>query len=350
MENIVNCKIDSLAWKQCTLPVKIGGLGIRDSSTLCFSAFLGSVNDSSYLFPKILPPEILSYPDLAMNEALNKYKNLSVISDTLSLKSQKEFDLNMCKVLFNNVFSSTESQINRARLLALQEPESNAWLNALPSSTLGNLLDDSTFRISVALRLGQPICEPHTCTCGEIVNKFGHHGLSCKKSAGRLARHRLINDIIKRSLVSAGFPAQLEPSGICRHDGKRVDGITLIPWNRGKTLVWDATCKDTICKSYLSKTSEKAGEAAKIGENQKINKYKELEDRGFLFCPFAVETLGPWGDEAKSLIFAISKKIDTKEAKSFITQRISIAIQRGNAASVLGTLPVESGLEEIFYL
>ena len=35
---------------------------------------------------------------------------------------------------------------------------------------------------------------------------------------------------------------------------------------------------------------------------------------------------------------------------SYLTQRISLAIQRGNAASILGAIPQTRGLEEIFYI
>jgi hypothetical protein len=58
--------------------------------------------------------------------------------------------------------SNTENLRDKARLLATQQKESGAWLNCLPSSSLGTLLDDSSFRIAVALRTGQPVCEPHT--------------------------------------------------------------------------------------------------------------------------------------------------------------------------------------------
>jgi len=40
-----------------------------------------------------------------------------------------------------------------------------------------------------------------------------------------------INDLIKRLLVSAGIPSVLEPIGTCLEDGKRPDGMTLIPWH-----------------------------------------------------------------------------------------------------------------------
>ena len=346
LQDITNCFIDSKAWSQCILPIKLGGLGIRDSSKLCFSAFLGTVQDSLYLLPSILPPNIYSHPDSIFDEALSIFKKITHISDTSVLKTQKDFDSALCKIFLDKKISSVESDIELARLLALQEPESNAWLNALPSSSLGTLLDDSSFRISVALRLGQPLCEPHTCTCGEKVDKYGLHGLSCKKSAGRWARHGLINDILRRGLSTANVPSILEPSGICRSDGKRVDGMSLVPWRSGRALLWDATCKDTLCKSYISRTRAKSGEAASLGESQKRAKYKELEDRGFLFVPFAVETFGPWGDEAKKLISEISVKTKIKHFKNFIIQRISVAIQRGNAASVLGTIPKVQDLDD----
>ena len=350
LEYITNCNLNENAWAISSLPIKLGGLGIRDSSSLCFSAFLGSITNVSHVLPNILSADIFSFIDIAKDEAFNHYKNITNFLDFTNFKCQKDFDLAMCKFFLNKIILNSKSNVDKARILALQEEESSAWLNALPSSTLGNLLDDASFRISIALRVGQPVCMPHTCICNNQVDKFGLHALSCIKSAGRMARHRMINDIIKRSLASADFPSILEPPGICRNDGKRADGMSLLPWKTGKALLWDASCRDTLCQSYVLKTSIKAGEAAKIGESQKFLKYKELQDRGFLFVPFVVETFGPWGNEAKKLIKEISKKINNSMAFSFITQRISLAIQRGNAVSVLGTLPDGSGMDEIFYV
>ena len=67
-----------------------------------------------------------------------------------------------------------------------------------------------------------------------------------------------------------------------------------------------------------------------------------------------METFGAWGPAAKELISAIGSRIKerTGEPRSseFLRQRISIELQRGNAASVLGTLPSTRGLDEIFLL
>ncbi|CAH1375490.1 unnamed protein product, partial [Tenebrio molitor] len=158
-----------------------------------------------------------------------------------------------------------------ARLLANQQKESGGWLNWLPSSSLGTLLGDSSFRIAVALRTGQPVCERHTCICGGPADIFGHHRLSCRKSTRRHSRHGNINDIIKR----------VELTGCCKSDGKRADGMSLIPWKGGKALLWDVTCRDTLAATYIPLISKNAGDAARLGEDTKIIKYKELFSR---FC------------------------------------------------------------------
>uniref|UniRef100_A0A8D8YZR5 Uncharacterized protein n=1 Tax=Cacopsylla melanoneura TaxID=428564 RepID=A0A8D8YZR5_9HEMI len=107
-------------------------------------------------------------------------------------------------------------------------------------------------RVCVGIRLGCKICSrPHTCSCGSTVDSEGRHGMSCKFSAGRISRHSEINKIVQRALSSANISSRLEPNGLLREDGKRPDGITNIAWERGKFLVWDVTCVDSMAKSYL---------------------------------------------------------------------------------------------------
>ena len=99
----------------------------------------------------------------------------------------------------------------------------------LISITSGLKMDDSSFRICIAPRLGTTVCHPHHCTnCGDIVSKLGRHGLSCEKSKGRHSRHNQRNEIVRRSLISAGVPCvKGEPEGLSRSDGKQPDGMTL---------------------------------------------------------------------------------------------------------------------------
>ena len=182
----------------------------------------------------------------------------------------------------------------RARLLASYAPGSGVRLNAIPSAPLGLNLDNNALRIAIGLRLGVLLVMPHQCPCGAAVDKFGHHGLACKRSAGRHLRHNLVNDGILRALQSAGVQAVREPSGLDRGGGKRSDGVTLVPWARGRCLLLDATCPDTLAPSHVSNTSTEAGSAGKAAESKKIAKYATLATV-HEFVPVAIETMGTWG-------------------------------------------------------
>ena len=123
------------------------------------------------------------------------------------------------------------------------------------------------------------------------VEKLGHHGLSCKKSRGRFARHCSLNDAIQRALGSGQVTSVLEPVGLDRGDGKRPDGMTIFPWKYGKALVWDVTVVDTLAQSYVAATSQLSGAAADAAEARKSGKYESLEQQ-FIVQPIGFETMG----------------------------------------------------------
>ena len=91
--------------------------------------------------------------------------------------------------------------------------------------------------------MNDPVC----FHCGDNVSNLGRHGLYCTVAAsksGRISRHFKVNDIIKRAVASAGFPAKLEPLGLTK-DGsrKRPDGYTYDSFKSGKPLAWDYTAQ-----------------------------------------------------------------------------------------------------------
>ena len=127
--------------------------------------------------------------------------------------------------------SSVQTPLDRARLLAVASPHAGDWLKALPIASCGLRLDDEAVRVSVGLKLGLPICKPHTCVCGAVVDERGLHGLSCMRGIGRLSRHNHINDTMCRAFASAGMPTVKEPTGLIPGTELRPDGLTLIPWS-----------------------------------------------------------------------------------------------------------------------
>ena len=148
-----------------------------------------------------------------------------------------------------------------------------------------------SFSIAVSIRLGHQICTPHRCRCGSKVDEYGLHPLSCHYSIGCLPRHTALNDAICRSLQSAGIPALLEPAGIDRGDGNRPGGITLFLYARGKSLVLNANCTDTLSPSNVARSTIQVRAAANEAESRKRSKNASFTDRSD-FKPIAVETSG----------------------------------------------------------
>ena len=110
-------------------------------------------------------------------------------------------------------------------------------------------------------------------------------------------------------------------------------------------MIWVFTCPDTLAPSHLRQSSLAAGSAAVKAEALKNIKYAELASSGdFIFAPIAIETLDAWGPSALSLCAEIGGRsanlTGDVRALSFLKQRLSLAVQKGNAAAVVGTHPL----------
>ena len=200
-------------------------------------------------------------------------------------------------------------------------------------------MDNNTIRVAVGIRLGTQLCRPHMCHhCGSEVDGFGIRGLSCRWSEGRHHRHSALNDTVFRALSAAKVPSRLEPSGIYRSDGKRRDGMSIVPWKSGKLLVWDVTCADTFAPSY--KPGAVGAVAAQV-EERKCSKYSHLSSN-HIFTPISIETSGSLGpkthDFLKELGYRLRQVTGEINSSSYLLQRLSIAVQRGNMASVMGSI------------
>ena len=353
--NILNISLPDMAHTQATLPIAKGGLGLRLATEIALSGFLSSVCATKSSVRLLLPMNVNCATNVFWDSAFEKWQQLaSQISAPENPIYQSEWDKEIYEYNYQKLLASAPSTEEKARLLAVSSESSSDWLHAVPIPSLGLKLDPMTLKISCGLRLGSTLCHQYQCTCGVMVESNGRHGLSCRLNVSSvMSRHNNVNNLLKRALVQAKIPATTEPVGLSRKDGKRPDGLTLVTWKKGKSLLWDFTCADTLCQSYVKECSRVAGAAAEFRENVKNSHYKELAG-DYCFFPIAVETFGSWGSESHKLVKEIGKKVmeETGEKRSsfYLFQSISMAIQRGNASCVLGTIPHSEGLEEIFEL
>ena len=126
----------------------------------------------------LLPVNGLALSDELVVEAVEMWKdknsggNFDEPENELRFK-QKSWDLPLADKTFNTLLNDAD-QISRARLLASSRPESGSWLSVIPNPSLGTHLNPEELRISIALRVGSTICEPHKCRCGRQADPLGH--------------------------------------------------------------------------------------------------------------------------------------------------------------------------------
>ncbi|GAV01570.1 hypothetical protein RvY_12261 [Ramazzottius varieornatus] len=304
--SITNAKMTDLVWRQTSLPVVKNGLGLRPAEEIALPAYLASIFSAKRLVTSMVADFDVDKLCAAEQAAWVEQSGVELPMPELRVHQRLWDQPIVQKHFFAVVAAYSESEEETARFLAASTTESGAWLNALPASCPVNLLDNDSLRISIGLRLGAPICEPHTCRCSATVDIHGRHGLSCPSRSGAVLRD---------------------------DSQKRPDRMTLVPWKEGKALVWDVTCDDSVCQIYRKGSAQNAGYAANKAEENKRLKYQRLEG-SYFFCPVGFETFGP---AATSLLTEIEKRMahrtGTKRSSEFLRQRISIDIQRGHCAT-----------------
>ena len=112
---------------------------------------------------------------------------------------------------------------------------------------------------------------------------------------------------------------------------------------------------DALAPSGLNQVSLcNPGTTATEAEARKIEKNCELLDNAYIFTPVALEVQGSLGESSEIFITRLCKMLcrshDDQRAGSFLKQRMSMALQIGKAACVLGTVSDRDAFEEISYI
>ena len=109
----------------------------------------------------------------------------------------------------------------------------------------------------------------------------------------------------------------------------------------------------TLAASHLNKAVLGPGEVTNDAESRKSVKYRTLAAL-YSLTPIAVESMGPLGQNATVFFNELGRRIEatTAEPRSlqFLFQRLSVTVQRGNAACIIGTVSSSGGLDDLFYI
>jgi len=150
--------------------------------------------------------------------------------------------------------------------------------------------------------------------------------------------------VVARAFTAAGIPVCKEPTGLRHTDGKRPDGMTMIPWWAGKPAVWDVTVVCTSAGSYLNSSALEAGAAAEFAASRKMaNECESGSKLHFLSdcCRDSRATERRGTVVMCDLGWRILASSGDVREMNFLFQRVSVVVQHFNAILLHDSFCVE---------
>ena len=118
LQEILNVDMEGSIWAQSSLPVHLGGLGIRRVSEVAIPAYLSSVCATSSGVEAMVSAEIYREVNPFYESAKQRWLEL-VSPDTApptKNEIQKEWDLPLCKIRYDRLLQAAPSDKEKARL------------------------------------------------------------------------------------------------------------------------------------------------------------------------------------------------------------------------------------------
>jgi len=170
----------------------------------------------------------------------------------------------------------------------------------------------------------------------------GVHHTTCKRNGLAKVRHVLIKHTVADVARSAGFTVSIEPPNLVAGTRRKpadvgIHGLTAL----GPLISCvDVTVRSPTCPTYLALGQTRGAVAAQADIDKRL-KYGPQQ----AVVPFAMETYGTLSPSARFVLsalvanmIAVSPDLDQETSKMqylYCLQRISVALQKGNAQMIL---------------
>ena len=234
--HISGADICDRGWSQASLPIRAGGLGLRNVSDHSFAAYVASFKGAAELGVGNFDPDdsenFSGVQDAARGLAAKVQRDAAMDLGAIGIKQKKLSGLIDAKSSADLV-SSQRGDRPYLQHLALQTIYgAGVWLTALPSNE-DLRMDPSSFRITLARRLRlkvQP--EDGPCSrCGGLMDCFGDHALVCPCAGDRTKRHNCLRNRVHDSAREGGLAPEREKAGLlpASMDHGGADGIGGVP-------------------------------------------------------------------------------------------------------------------------
>ena len=294
-----------------------------------------------------LPPVVSQDLMDKLSERTGSEENLACLRSTTQKELSHKIDLHKYQLQSKKI-NELGNVREIARLASLSLPNAGAWLNVVPSPSLGLHLRSSEFTVSVKYRLGMDIF--HTagkCTaCPHQSDRTGDHAISCGYEGERIARHDHLRNALYTTCSQACLGPTKEVRDLVEGTNARPADLFLPNWTEGQDTALDVTVVNPLQISMVHQAAECPGHALIKAYERKMNRHGEqCKQAGVVFTPLPLETLGGWHEttvnEVRKIASALSRQTGEEEGTTVrhVVQRLSILLIKGNAALLLNRVP-----------
>lgn len=167
-------------WMQATLPVPMGGLGLRSATSHASAAFVSSLAQTHSLVTSILskPGYNRDFSQALTNLNASSHNSFTTLEE-VGKTTQAALSLSIDLKVQEELLASTADPRTRALLNSVSLPHSGDWLNVVPNPALGLKINHVDFRLAALYRIGVPIYSTSgKCpTCPADNDIYGDHAI-----------------------------------------------------------------------------------------------------------------------------------------------------------------------------
>jgi len=362
---------DDLEWRQASLAIRLGGLGLRSAQDHSAAAYVASFSSCRRLCEEIdgrfsqaaaVPPAV-ERAVLALNALLAEPDRVPV-SVPQSLR-QQSLSLALERAAVSALLEPSPGNMAfRAHLSLLQVPHAGDWLQAVPSEVFGNAIAPPLFRISLQCRLRQAVYDALSfCPlCDAVLDTYGDHSKVCACGGDRSSRHNHIRNVGARFFNAAGLRPELEKPGLlpprprtesegdaasvpCRPSSRRPADVFVPRWHLGRPAAFDFAVSSGMKGGALEESARDGYHAASTYAETKrshLSTAAVCDSQGILFIPMVCEAHGgSWDKRALEVWRQVAKARSLISGEPWelcfqsMMQTLSIAIHRANAQAIV---------------
>lgn len=346
---------------QMTLPLRLGGLGIRSTTEkVAKASFLSAAAlTQAAMLPG--PERLRPFAGPSGQKLHRDWQELHAAAGDLWPPEaadttaeciaqvlpgvQREFYQFEAARKHADLFDSSDVQA-RARLLSVECRAAAIWLDTLPivpALTLPNAAFVSGMRHRLGVSHMPANARGVRCSCKmRIEPDDTNHAMTCQNLSGMMTvRHEILKESVRRICQRAGVASSSEPmtrrlhavAPASQRDESRGDILMVMP---DALQVVDISVIHPAASSHRDTAAAAAGNAAAKRDREKRQRYQLADPTGYAFTPFSVESYGRLGKPAMAILKQLADNAGSAgsvRTGDFITnalREISVALVRGN--------------------